>query len=150
MSVPLGLGSRRLDHLGLVAGMYDELGVGELLDELIDQDHERRTVSVGQAVKAMVLNGLGFTNRTLYLATQFFRNRPTERLIAPGIEPEHLHDDTLGRALDELYAYDVTLLYSLISAQAVERLGLQGGTAHLDATCFHLHGAYPGDDQSRT
>lgn len=149
MSVPFGLGSRRLDHLGLVAGMYDELGVGELFDELIVQDHERRTVSVGQAVKAMVLNGLGFTNRTLYLAAHFFRNRPTERLIGPGIEPEHLHDDTLGRALDELYAHDVTLLFSLISAQAVERLGLKGGIGHLDATCFHLHGAYRGDEEAQ-
>jgi hypothetical protein len=45
-----------LDNLGLVAGMYDELGIGELIDEWIPQDHEQRHVSIGQCVKAMVLN----------------------------------------------------------------------------------------------
>ena len=63
--------SKILNHLGLVAGMYDELGLGELLDRLIPQDKEKRVVSVGQAVKAMVVNGLGFTNRALYM-TAFF------------------------------------------------------------------------------
>lgn len=140
MAIPFG--TQRLDHLGLVVGMYDELGIGELVDELIPQDRTRRGVSVGQAVKAMGLNGLGFTNRTLYLSPQFFKNHPTERLIGPGIAPEHLNDDTLGRALDVLYECDVTVLFALLSAQAVGRLGLAGGVAHLDSTSFHVDGDY--------
>lgn len=64
--------SDNLDHLGLVAGMYDELGIGNLLDQMIYQDEEKRVVSIGQAVKAMVLNGLGFANHTLYLMPRFF------------------------------------------------------------------------------
>ena len=47
--------SYNLDHLGLVAGMVDELGLPELIDTVIKQDHEQRQVSVGQCVKAMVL-----------------------------------------------------------------------------------------------
>ncbi|MCK5720800.1 MAG: DUF4277 domain-containing protein, partial [Thiomargarita sp.] len=27
--------SKQLEHLGLVAGMYDELGIGTLIDQLI-------------------------------------------------------------------------------------------------------------------
>ncbi len=50
--------SETLEHLGLVAGMFDELGIGELVDELVPQDLEQRRISVGQALKAMVLNGL--------------------------------------------------------------------------------------------
>ena len=34
-----------LDHLGLVAGMYDELGIGDFLDQMIYQDEEKRVVS---------------------------------------------------------------------------------------------------------
>jgi uncharacterized protein DUF4277 len=67
MAVPFGnqrVSSQSLDHLGLVAGMYDELGIGQVLDEVIEQDPERRVATVGQLVKAMVLNGLGFVNRT--------------------------------------------------------------------------------------
>ena len=56
-----------MGHLGLVAGMFDELGIAEVLDRMIVQDWSQRILSVGQAVKAMVLNGLGFVNRTLYL-----------------------------------------------------------------------------------
>jgi len=64
--LPQECSSRLLNHLGLVAGMYDELGLGELIDSLIPQDKEKRVVSVGQTVKAMVVNGLGFANRVLY------------------------------------------------------------------------------------
>jgi transposase len=59
--------SETLEHLGLVAGMFDELTIGELVDELVPQDLSQRKVSVGQALNAFVLNGLGFANRRLYL-----------------------------------------------------------------------------------
>lgn len=51
----------------------------------------------------------------------FFENKPTERLLGSGVEPAHLNDDTLGRALDALYAHDVTALYAVLSAQAAKR-----------------------------
>ena len=91
--------SEVLDHLGLVAGMFDELGIGEVLDRTIKHTPGRRIVTVGHAVKAMVLNGLGFVNPQLYLVPLFFQNKPTQRLIAPGVDAQHLHDDTLGRRI---------------------------------------------------
>ena len=48
-----------LDHLGLVAGMFEELGITEVIDRATQQDPEMRIVTAGHAVKAMVLNGLG-------------------------------------------------------------------------------------------
>ena len=73
--------SKVLDHLGLVAGMFDELEIGERIDEHIAQDLEEREISVGQAVKALVLNGFGFVQQRLYLTPQFFERVPTKRLI---------------------------------------------------------------------
>jgi transposase len=134
-----------LDHLGLVAGMFDELGIGDVIDRATQQNPEIRRVTAGHAVKAMVLNGLGFVSQTLYLVPQFFHHKPTSRLIAPGIAPEHLHDDALGRALDTLYDYGVTELYSLIAATAAEQLGLAPTFAHLDSTSFHVDGRYNSD-----
>lgn len=134
--------SQILDHLGLVAGMFDELGIANVIDRATQQDPERRIVTVGHAVKAMVLNGLGFVNQQLYLVPMFFHNKPTQRLIAPGIEAMHLNDDTLGRALDTLYDYGVTALYSLIATTAAPRLGLTPTFAHLDSTSFHVDGRY--------
>jgi len=48
-----------------------------MIDQLIPQDNEKRVVSIGQAVKAMVLNGLGFANKALYLTSHFFSARRT-------------------------------------------------------------------------
>jgi transposase len=134
--------SQVLDHLGLVAGMFDELGIGDVLDQATQQDPEMRDLTVGEAVKAMVLNGLGFVNHALYLVPRFFQNKPTSRLISPRVAPEQLNDDALGRALETLYAYGVTELYSLIAATAAKRLGLRPTYAHLDTTSFHVDGRY--------
>jgi transposase len=139
--------SQILDHLGLVAGMFEELGIGDVIDKATQQNPEMQIVTAGNAVKAMVLNGLGFVNQRLYLVPQFFQNKPTSRLIAPAIAPAHLNDDTLGRALDMLYDYGVTALYSLIAATAAQRLGLSPTFAHLDSTSFHVDGRYKSDEE---
>jgi hypothetical protein len=49
--------SHVLDHLGLVAGMFDELGMGDVIDHATHQHPALRDLTVGEAVKAMVLNG---------------------------------------------------------------------------------------------
>jgi transposase len=122
--------------------MYEEIGIGAKIDQVIEQDSDKRQLTLGQAVKAMVLNGLGFVNQRLYLMPKFFWDKPTNRLIGEGIQPEHLNDDVLGRALDALYAFGVTELYALIAPQAVERLGLEVRFAHFDSTGFHVDGDY--------
>src|SRR5919106_443115 len=132
--------SQVLDHLGLVAGMFDELGIGAVLDHATQQNPEMRDLTVGEAVKAMVLNGLGFINQALYLVPRFFHNKPTYRLISPRVAPDQLNDDALGRTLDTLYTYGVTELYSLIAAGAAKRLGLTPTYGHLDTTSFHVDG----------
>src|SRR5215510_6618115 len=136
-----------LDHLGLVAGMFEELGITEVMDQATQQDPEMRIVTAGHAVKAMVLNGLGFLHQPLYLVPHFFHNKPISRLIAPGIQASHLNDDTLGRALDTLYAVGVTALYSLIAATEAKRLGLTAMFTHLDSTSLHVDGRYNSDEE---
>lgn len=138
----------RLDHLGLVAAMCDELQIVERIDARIVQDHEQRHISVGLATKAMILNGLGFVNQRLYLVPRFFETKPTERLLGPGILPEHLNDDTLGRALDALYEAGLTELFRDLAAHAAQVLGLTGRVAHLDATSFHVDGRYNSHEEA--
>lgn len=136
--------SRRqiVDHLGLVAGMFDELGMGEVVDNATQQHPEMRDLTVGEAVTAMVLNGLGFVNHALYLVPRFFQHQRTSRLMAPRVPPARLNDDALGRALETLYADGVTERSSLIAATAAKRLGLAATFAHLDSTSLHVDGRY--------
>jgi transposase len=129
--------------------MIDELGIVESIDKSIKQDKEERKVSIGESVKAMILNGLGFANRQLYLVPQFFENKPLELLIREGVEPNNFNDSVLGRALDSLYEYGVTPLFSQISTQALENLELVANYHHLDSTLIHVDGKYNSQEESK-
>ena len=61
-----GLKVENLDHLGLIAGVIDELGLVELLDELFPP-HPQNHMTTGQVVKAMVLNCLGFLSAPVFV-----------------------------------------------------------------------------------
>jgi transposase len=110
------------------------------LDAQDERSHER--VSVGTATVAMILNGLGFSNRRLYLVPQFFATKPVEHLLGPGITAEDLNDDCLGRTLDWLYAHDPTTLFAGIALQARRHFGLSVRQVHVDTTSFAVSGAY--------
>lgn len=133
--------SRVIHHLGLVSGMIDELGLVERIDALIAKK-EQQIVSYGQAVKAMILNGLGFTQRVLYLTPHFFRDKPVEHLIGEGITAAQLNDDLPGRTLDAIHAYGCSSFYSQLVVHHVQKLGLPCQTSHLDLTSFHADGIY--------
>ncbi len=55
----------QIQHLGIISGMCNEIELSTTIDHCIKKP--KRKVSVGQAVQAMILNGLGFTGRALYL-----------------------------------------------------------------------------------
>jgi len=133
---------KNLDHLGLVAAQFDALGLVELIDSVIEQESEKRTVSVGMAVKAMVVNGLGFANHTLYLMPDFFANKPVERLIGEGISAQDLNQNLFGRCLDLIHDFDVTNLFSILSSHTVKQLELPCSGTHIDTTSFHVDGKY--------
>lgn len=133
-----------LQQAGIVAGICNEIGLIETIDHYIPKP--KRKVSVGQAVQAMVLNGLGFTGRALYLTPRFFSKRPVEILIGENVTAADLHDDCLGTALDALYEYGITELFYHTAAQALHTYGIEYRFVHLDSTTFSLHGAYDGEE----
>jgi transposase len=133
---------QNIDHLGIVAGLIDEIGLVEEIDRLLGGTHNQEHLSSGQLVKAMILNGLGFVSAPLYLFQEFFEGKATEHLIAPGVKPEHLNDDKLGRVLDKLFARDLTKVFVSCAMKAARRHGVEQSSLHLDASSFHLHGEY--------
>ncbi len=129
-----------LGHSGLVAGMCHELKIAETIDRLLPPTQKQ--ISHGNAVCAMVLNGLGFVNQQLYLVSEFFRNKPAERLLEEGITADQLNDDTLGRTSDAIYVADPTELYASVAAESCRILGLSPRSVHMDSTSFHTDGRY--------
>ncbi len=132
--------NERLDHLGIVAGVCQEIGLTSWLDE--QDPTNRQVVSVGTATTAMILNGLGFSNRHLYLVPQYFANKPVEHLLGRGITADMLNDDCLGRTLDWLYAHDPTKLFAGIARRARQVFGVSTAQVHVDTTSFSVSGEY--------
>ncbi len=47
--------------------MFAELGLGDVIDQATHHNPEMRDLTVGEAVKAMVLNGLEFINQARFI-----------------------------------------------------------------------------------
>ena len=80
---------KNIDHLGIVAGIIDSIGLVEIVNNLIGEDIAEK-ISAGHVVKAIILNGLGFVSAPLYMFPKFFENRACEHLIGEGVKPEYL------------------------------------------------------------
>ena len=114
MQTPESYVNERLDHLGVVVVVCEEIELVAYLDRLAGETEQH--VRIGTATVAMILNGLGFSNRRLYLVPQFFANKPIGHLLGPSIQAADLTHDCLGRALDWLYAHDPTQLFAGIDS----------------------------------
>lgn len=138
---PLEYETKRIDHLGIVAGICQQLDLIGMIDGLLPTPSERK-VSCGQATQAMVLNALGLTGRALYLMPEYMKNKPVDLLIGEGLKAEEFNDDTLGRALDELFQADITRMFASIAGKAVEVFNIEQEYIHVDTSSFMLHGEY--------
>jgi transposase len=103
-----------IDHLGLVAAICQDLKIAQRIDDRLTCDPQRK-VSSGTAVVAMIINGLGFTNRRLYLTHQFFESKAIERLLGPNFEAKDITDYTLGHALDNIAEYGSSKLFAEVA-----------------------------------
>ena len=130
-----------IDHLGIIAGIVDDIGIVQIIDQLLGTHHQEQ-VTPGQIVKALILNCMGFLTAPLYLFSQFFEGKATEHLIAPGIRPEHLNDTRIGRVLDKLYHYGVTKIFVTIALEVVHKFSVTLSSVHLDSTSISVEGQY--------
>ena len=130
-----------LDHLGLVAGIIDQIGLVKLVNEHVGED-PHQIVSTGVVVKAMLLNGLGMVSAPLYLFSQFFEDKAIEKLLGNAISCEYLNDDKIGRVMDEIYQLGLTSLFIEIGLLVTKKFKIETKSAHLDSTSFHTKSGY--------
>lgn len=104
--------------------------------------HFQQIISPGQAVEAMMINGLGLVSTPLYLFEKFFVGKTTEHLLGEGISPEHLNDDCLGRVLDKLHQAGLTQVFVSVALQAARKFGVKMDSLHLDFSSFDVHREY--------
>lgn len=132
---------KKIDHLGIVAGIVDSIGIVEIINNLLGSEPGEK-VSAGQVVKAMILNGLSLMSQPLYMFPKLFELIACEHLIGAGVKPEYLNDDKLGRILDKLFIKGLDTVFLAISLNAVQIYQISLSSSHLDSTSFHVDGEY--------
>ena len=132
---------QNIDHLGIVAGIIDSIGIVEIINELIGVEKGEK-VSAGQVVKAMIINGLGFVSKPLYMFPEYFETIACEHLIGAGVKPEYLNDDKLGRVMDKMFRKGLGTIFFIIALKAAKKFGVSLSTSHLDSSSMHVHGEY--------
>ena len=130
-----------INHLGIVAGIIDQLEIVDIINKQLGID-EQEIVNSGEIVKAIILNGLGFVSQPLYLFPKFFEDKATEHLLGKGIKPEHLNDYKIGRVMDKLYNYGLSELFMLIALSGAKKNNINLDFSHLDSSSFSVHGQY--------
>lgn len=132
---------KKIDHLGIVAGIVDSIGIVEIINNFLGSEPGEK-VSAGQVVKAMILNGLSMMSQPLYMFPKIFESIACEHLIGAGVKAEYLNDDKLGRILDKLFIKGLDTVFLGISLNAVKIYQISLSSSHLDSTSFHVDGEY--------
>lgn len=133
---------KNLDHLGLIAGIIDDLNIEKIVNSLIKTD-VREKISAGTIVKAIILNGLGYMSQPLYLFPEFFRDKPVEKLLGNGIKAEEINDDKIGRVMDALYPHIINdKFWTEITLNTLKKYEIETKYSHLDSTSISVEGEY--------
>jgi transposase len=130
-----------VNHLGIVAGAFDALGIAKIIDRAIPKTRHHN-LSHSQVIKAMSINGLGFVERRLYLFPDFYEDIAVERLLGEGVRQDQLNDDVLGRTLDAIADYGPTELFNEIVAECLLPTEFGSHCIHVDTTNFSVTGEY--------
>jgi len=142
----MGYVSKNIDHLGIVAALCKEIELIEEIDKIVGVN-DKQKVTTGEAVMAMVINGLGFVNRPLYLTPEFMKNKPMELFFREDLKPRDFNDDTLDRALDRLYENNPTSIFMHIALKTAETFGIERKFLHLDTTSMSVQGEYKFEEE---
>lgn len=139
--------TRSLDHHGIVSGIYDELEIGKVIDEVLPKFGQHK-LAHSIVVKAMILNCLGFVDSRLYMYSQYFETLPVERLLGSEISASDLTDDVLGRTLDEIYEANSTQLFMKLALKMMGIVNIRTQLLQCDTTNFSVYGDYKHIDGS--
>lgn len=136
------LNIKNLDHHGLVSAACEELRIVEIVDSMIPAGSNRKNLSYGQLLVGMIINGLGFTTKPLYLTPMFYENVPIDVLFGEDYTCEDFNDDALGRCLDKIYETGSDVLFSRIAYEVCKQCKVDTKFQHLDTSVMQLQGEY--------
>jgi len=126
--------------LPLISAICEKINLTKIIDSKIDVSDERR-VSTGNAVKSIVMNIIA-GRKPLYKLTRFYEKTDTEKLFGQGIMPNHLNDDVMARALDEVYEIGAKKVMTEVAMSIINEYNIPVTRIHADTTSKSVFGEY--------
>jgi transposase len=133
-----------LCHLPIVKEYASRIGLVEIVDRMLASGMR---VSPGKVLLGLVMNLL-CGRSPLYRVEEFFRSRDVALLLGEAMTAGLLHDDTIGRVLDRVYAYGTWKIFSEVCLEAFRNFHVDVSVVHQDTTSVSVWGEYlpaPGD-----
>jgi transposase len=138
---PFQLASERLGPLPLVNELIGQLELERLLDHYVPTTDRRCRLAYGKA--------LGVLLRSILIEREpIYRHEAVVQSFAPGLfgiasaEAGRLCDDTLGRALDQLFLADRAALLTEVVVTMSRRFAVRLDELHNDSTTVQFAGQY--------
>ncbi len=132
----------RLGPLPLLNHCLDRLDLPTLLARFVPTTDRRCRLPYAQSL-GVLLRSILVEREPIYRQQEVVQGYAAS---AFGLEPDdvaHLHDDTLGRALDRLFLADRGTLLTEVVVLAGQRFGIQMRELHNDTTSIRFTGQYP-------
>lgn len=129
-----------LGCLGVLANIWEDLGLTELIDVAVPSKEESQ-LSLGQSVKALVLNVVGGRD-PLYRVAKWASEVPLDVIVGKDVQPSQLNDTSLGRQLDRLFEAGGEAVFNAACLRVIAKEKIDVTRAHGDTTSRMLFGEY--------
>lgn len=129
--------------LPVVQHFFKRLGLRELLETYVPEQHYGRPTSVSQAraLEVMVANIL--TSRLpLYAVPEWAERHVMEHVGLAEDQVGAMNDDRIGRALNRLHKMDTASLKTAVVLRAIKEFEIDLSQVHSDTTTVTFSGAY--------
>jgi len=118
---------------------FDQCGIANIIDDHVEMDPRRKTLTHGQASVAMI-TAILFQVMQLYRICKFATEKTVLKVLLPQIEPEQYFDDRLADTLDALFEYGIGDLDMLITGNMIDVFKIECQACHNDTTSVSMYG----------
>lgn len=118
---------------------FDQCGIKSIIDNYVELDPRRKTLTHGEAAVAMIV-GILFQVMQLYRIGKFAAEKNVLKVMLPHIAPEEYFDDRLADTLDALFASGIGELELDITRNMIDVFQIECGVCHNDTTSASFYG----------
>lgn len=125
-------------NLAITVPMIERLGLIDIIDRHVPCDDPRLKVSFGRSIALLACARLSKAT-PLYKIEEWAEAAGADLML--GIDIEHVNDDRIGRALDEIFEHRHSIL-ACLAMRAADEFGIPLDELHFDPTHIQFYGEY--------